>query len=115
MDQLELRRLAGKNFAKTNCQIFQALWSIATALFGHHPAGVPDLINGFHDGRPVIVPLEQGHLKSFPKTFFFAALATVFFDVEFLNTLSQKSYPLLGPAIGDHVADIEMPTHCWTV
>src|SRR5262249_40951085 len=103
--------LTGKYLTKAHCEILQSFGRMAPALLGHDPAGVPDFIDCLHHGGPIVVSFEQRHLEAFPQTFLFASFAAVFLDMKLLNALTQDAYPLLRPAIGDHVADIKMPTY----
>src|SRR5690349_16077901 len=99
--------LAGKYLPKPRREILQSFWRIAPALLRHDPARVADFIDRFHHRRPIVVAFEQRHLEALPQTFLFASFAAVFLDVKFLNTLTQDAYPLLRPAIGDHIANIK--------
>src|ERR1017187_9451624 len=99
----------GEDLAQAVGEIFEAFRTVAAGLFGHYPAVVADVVHGFHDGGPVVVPFEQLHVEAFPQAFGVALFAAELLDVELLDARPEDANPLLWPAIVDDVADVEVP------
>src|SRR5262245_40322657 len=77
--------------------------------FGDGPALIADVIQRFHDRRPIVVAFEVFHVEAGAQAVFVHLLAAVLFDVKFLNALAQDANPLLGPTEINDVANIEVP------
>src|SRR5882762_8308659 len=81
-------------------QSFGILRLIA-GLFRDAPALIADPVEGFHDGRPIVVALEERHGEALG----FAE----FLDVQFEDVLAEQRNPTLGRVEPDDVADVEVP------
>src|ERR1035441_3227124 len=92
-------------------EVFESFRGVAAGLFGHHPAVVADVVHGLHDGRPIVIAFEQLNVEALPQAFGVALLAAEFLDMELLDAWPEDANPLLGPAVVDDVADIEMPAN----
>src|SRR5580765_4756127 len=104
-----------KDFGEAVDEGFQSFRSVAAGLFGDAPAVVADVIEGFHHRGPVVIAFEEADLEAFPKSFVIALFAAEFFDVKFLNAFTENANPLFRPAVGDDVADVEMPADSGTL
>src|SRR5947209_6243316 len=98
-------RSACEDFGHAVGEVFEAFRAVGAGLFGDAPTVVADVVEGFHDGGPVIVAFEEVG----------AFAAGVFFDVKFLDALSKDVNPMIGPADSHDVADVEMPADGWAV
>src|SRR5262249_23078080 len=105
------RNSAGQDFGQSLAKVFEAFGSVSAALFGDRPSGVSNVIQSLHHRRPIVIALEQVDVEAFPETLVVTTLPAEFLDVQFLDSLSENSHPLLGPAVIDDVADIEMPAN----
>ena len=57
-------RLAGKNLIHPSGQIAKPGGRISAALFGDAPTLIADIVEGFHDGGPVVAAFEKLHIKA---------------------------------------------------
>src|ERR1017187_4431260 len=105
----------GQYLSQAVGEVFESLRDVAAGLFGHNPAVIADVIHGLHDGGPIVVTFEQLHVEAFPQALSIALLAAEFLDMELLDARPKNADPLLGPTVGDDVADIEVPAYGWAL
>src|SRR5437016_5089978 len=85
--------------------------AVSAADFGCSPAAVAHVIEGRQHGRPVAVALAELDVEPGARPLLVTERAAVFFDVNLENSLAENANPLLGPAVVDDVADVEIGPH----
>ena len=82
---------------------------VAAGDFEDAPACVADLVERFHRRRPVVVAFAEFDLKAFAQAFGVALFAAEFLDVQIEDARAEDAHPMLRPAVGHEIAEIEMP------
>src|SRR6185503_18022556 len=83
--------------------------AVAAADLGDAPAVVADVVEGLHDRGPVVVALAELDAEAVPAAILVHLLAAEFLDVELQHARTEDARPLLGPAVDEEVAEVEVP------
>src|SRR6266540_6314069 len=96
-------------------KLLQTFRAVGARLFRDAPTFITNVVERLHHRRPVIVAFQKLDAKAFPEALLDGLLAAEFLDVQFLNAFAEDVNPLLGPAVGNDVAHVEMPADPRTV
>src|SRR6266568_3322070 len=103
------RPLGGENFSHPLGKVFESLQAVRTVLLSDSPAIVSDVVQCFHDGRPIVITFPERHVEALPEPLGIALFAAEFLDVKLLNAVAENCDPVLGPAKVEDIANVEMP------
>src|SRR5439155_5815405 len=98
-----------EDFGHSLRNIFESFETARAVLFGDGPAIVSDVVEGFHDGGPIVIAFAERHVEAFPQSLTVALLEAELLDMKFLDAFAEDAYPVLRPAEVEDVADIKMP------